>query len=124
MILSMVNVFGMLAALVLLFFGRKLFWFFVGIAGFLYGYGIVTQYFPSLSWVISILIGTACGVVCALVAPYFERFLVAIAGFIAGSYAALWLFARLAPPGAGETWIVYIAGGILGFLLAWLLLVC
>jgi hypothetical protein len=119
---SILNVFGVLAAIILIFFGRKLFWFFVGIAGFLYGSGIVAQYFPSLSWLISVLIGTVVGIVCALMAPYFQRFLVAFAGFIIGAYTAVWLFMRWVPSGIDAIWIVYLAGGVLGFLLAWRLL--
>lgn len=116
------NVFGILAAIILLFLGRKLFWFFVGVVGFVYGSGVVAQHFLSASPLISFLIGTACGVVCALIAPFFERLLAALAGFITGGYAGVWLFVRLTPAGGDGIWIVYLAGGFLGFLLAWLLL--
>jgi hypothetical protein len=122
MALLILNAVGVFAALMLLFFGRKLFWLFVGIAGFLYGSGIVVQYFPAPSWLLSIVVGTVCGTVCAMIAPYFQRVLVAVAGFIAGSYALLWLFGWWAPSDLSGTGIVFLAGGILGFLLVWWLL--
>ncbi|MFH1208465.1 MAG: DUF4203 domain-containing protein [Candidatus Omnitrophota bacterium] len=122
MVLLILNAVSVFAALMLLFFGRKLFWLFVGIAGFLYGSGIVAQYFPSPSGLASIVVGTVCGTVCALIAPYFQRVLVAVAGFIAGSYAALWLFGWWTPSELSGTGIVFLAGGVLGFLLAWWLL--
>ncbi len=120
--LSTMNLFGILAGGILLFFGKRLFWFFVGVAGFLYGSGVVAQYFLSVSPLVSFLIGIVCGVACALIAPFFQKFLVAVAGFITGGYAGVWLFVRLTPLGSDWTWIVYLAGGFLGFLLAWLLL--
>ena len=92
MILSILTLTGVLAALIMLFFGRKIFWFFVGVAGFLFGSAIVAQYFPSLSLLASMVIGTLFGTVFALIAPFFQRGLVAVAGFIAGSYVALWFF--------------------------------
>jgi hypothetical protein len=122
MTLSILALTGVLAALIVLFFGRKLFWFFVGVAGFLFGSAIVAQYFPALSLPASVVIGTLFGAVFAVIAPYFQRVLVAVAGFIAGSYAALWFFGWLMPYYLNGAWIIYFAGGVLGFLLAWLLL--
>jgi MFS family permease len=122
MVLSILTLTGVLAALIVLFFGRKLFWFFVGVAGFLFGSAIVAQYFPSLPLLASIVIGTVCGTACALIAPYFQRVLVAVAGFIAGGYAAVWFFGGWVPLAAGGTWVLYLAGGVLGSFLAWRLL--
>jgi len=120
--LPLMNLSGILAAIILLFLGRKFFWFFVGVVGFVYGSGVVVQYFHSIPPLISLLIGAVCGVVCALIAPFFQRILAALVGFITGGYAGVWLFVRLTPAGGEGIWIVYLAGGFLGFLLAWLLL--
>ena len=108
MVPLVLNAVAVFAALMLLFFGKKLFWLFVGIAGFLYGSGIVA--------------GTVLGSVCALLAPYFQRVLVAVAGFIAGSYTALWLSGWWVSSDPSGTGIIFLAGGVLGFLLAWWLL--
>lgn len=107
---------------VVLFFGRRLFWLFVGIAGFLIGYFLAPAIFPSMSDVLRVLVGVGIGIVFALLAIFFARFMVAVAGFFTLGPAAVLLIRYLgadAPDGSALFWVAFVVGGVIGFVLLW-----
>ena len=104
--------------IVLLVFGRRLFWLFVGIAGFIAGFETAQQYLALQPVWIIWTIGLLCGLIGILVAIFFQRLAVGLSGFAAGSYIALYLASLTG--GAALFW-VYLAGGIIGAVLMYLL---
>ena len=106
-----------LAGIGLLVLGRKLFWLFVGLIGFVSGIQVATRFFPGQpEWMI-LAIGLTAGVLGALLALFLQWLAIGLAGFFAGAYVV----ARLAHvsglvPG-GMNWLLFLIGGILGLIL-------
>jgi len=98
---------------VLLFFGRKVFWLFVAVAGFMVGMDFATRTFNGPDW-LSISIGVAVGVVAALLAVFVQRFAIGLAGFLGGGYLALQILPFLNLDYTWIPWAAFILGGILG----------
>jgi hypothetical protein len=113
---------GIILGVIELFFGRRLFWLFVGIAGFLIGYFLAPAIFHNMSGLLRILIGIGIGIVFAILAIFFTRFMVAVAGFFIFGPAAVVLIRDIganAPNGSTWYWVAFAVGGILGFILLW-----
>jgi hypothetical protein len=108
---------SLVTGIILLFFGRKLFWFFVGAAGFMMGMDVANRYFTgaqSTKLVIALLVG----IIGAVLAMLFYKAAVAIAGFLIGGYLATDLVRYLAiSPPQSLTWIPYVIGGVIGAIL-------
>jgi len=106
----------LILGLVLLVFGRKLFWLFVGIAGFLVGMefaGMILGDQPQ--WVLVVVAGAA-GLLGALLAVFAERIAFSVAGFFAGSYLALIVAESLVGNGHSIVW--FSVGGVIGAMFA------
>lgn len=125
------------AGLALLFFGRRLFWLFVGLAGAVITLWLTSRVLHLETGVASLLAALVAGLVGALLAVLVQKAAVALMGFLGGAWAVLGLFELLQPgllgPGRlldfgrlpGEPWVVQavaaVVGGILGALAAaWL----
>jgi hypothetical protein len=74
--------------LLLLLLGRKIFWLFVGLAGFLCGFQGVQIFFPDQA-ALGFVFGLLVGVVGVFVAVFFQRISFAMGGFFAGGYLSL-----------------------------------
>jgi hypothetical protein len=92
----MLNVINLVLGGALLFAGRKLFWLFVGAAGFLAGMQLATRFWqgPDL---LAIIVGLVAGVIFA--------FLTSLAAMLGMDVSG------------AMTWIMYSIGGVLGFIL-------
>jgi hypothetical protein len=113
----MLNVINLVLGGALLFAGRKLFWLFVGAAGFLAGMQLATRFWqgPDL---LAIIVGLVAGVIFALLAIFVQALVIGIAGFLIGGYILTSLAAMLGMDVSGAmTWIMYSIGGVLGFIL-------
>jgi len=111
------NVINLILGAALLMAGRKLFWLFVGAAGFVTGIQLATQFWqgPDL---LAIVVGLVIGVIFALLAIFLQALVIGIAGFLIGAYVLTVLATMLGIDVTGATiWIVYIIGGILGLIL-------
>jgi hypothetical protein len=105
-----------------LLFGRRLFWLFVAIAGFLIGYFLAPAVFHSMTGLVRVLVGIGIGIVFGLLAIFFTRFMVAVAGFFIFGPAVVVLIRDLganAPDGSTLYWVAYGVGGVIGFILLW-----
>ncbi len=102
----------------LLFFGRRLFWLFVGGVGFIVGFDFASRMFQGMSQGLILLIAILIGLLGAIASIFLQRALVAIAGFFAGGYF-LSAAATVALPNTTETvaWLAFVAGGIVGAIL-------
>ncbi|HEV2455599.1 MAG TPA: DUF4203 domain-containing protein [Verrucomicrobiae bacterium] len=112
-----------LVGTILLLFGRRLFWLFVGCIGFIVGFDIAGGLLQGQPQWIIFLIAVGVGLVGAIAAVFLERLFVGIAGFFAGGYflstAALNL---LHSHSQSVQWIAYVIGGIIGAVLTMTLL--
>jgi hypothetical protein len=111
---------NIILGLILLIFGRKLFWLFVGIGGFLLGMQFGGMVLSDQAQWIRVLISLGAGVFGALLAVLVQRVAFCLAGFYGGAYVAL----RLAQSsGAGGSGIIFfVVGGVLGAVFAILIM--
>jgi hypothetical protein len=118
----------MIGGVALLIMGRRLYWLFVGLIGFVVGALLSQQFFSAQPEWMSVLVALGFGVAGALLAVFLQGIAIAAAGFIAGGFAMIWLL-DLVGLGDGQfSWIPFILGGIVGvvfvgFLFDWALIV-
>lgn len=115
-----------------LFLGRKLFWLFVGISGFLLGLliGGVVGIGNGWDWPAILLMGLVIGAGAAVLSIYLQKPMASLAGFMMGGIlaAVLYMLVRygtniatrlmLGGPGA-ETWILFLVGGVAAAVFVW-----
>jgi hypothetical protein len=110
------NIAELLFGFIVLLFGRKLFWVFVGVMGFLVGFDLARLYLiehtPALIYVVAIVFG----ILGILVALFLQRIAFGIAGFLAGGYAITTLFIRFGWQYVASYELVFLTGGIVGAL--------
>src|ERR671922_1863464 len=99
----------------LLVAGRKLFWLFVGAAGFVTGLQLGSRFVQGPEGV-EIIIGLVIGIIFAVLAIFLQRIAIAIAGFLAGGYILTALGGMLGMDSGTLFWILYVIGGILGLI--------
>jgi hypothetical protein len=109
--------FSMILGILLLFFGRRLFWLFVGVAGFITGLTLAPQLISGQSELAILLIAIVAGIVGAFLAIMLEGLAILIAGFLAGVYLMSTLIASIGFSVSAEPSVIYIIGGIIGLLL-------
>lgn len=117
----MLNVINLLLGGSLLVAGRKLFWLFVAVLGFIVGLQITQRFFHGPE-ILSLIVGIIFGIIFALLAIFLETIAIGIAGFIGGGYILSTLGNMLGINGGAIYWIIYIIGGILGVVLIMMLL--
>jgi hypothetical protein len=113
----MLAIVEILVGLLLLLFGRRLYWLFVAGIGFLTGLALAPRLLPEQpEWVILVAaLGLALiGTVLAIVA---QKLVIALVGFLAGGGTGLLLLHTLGIDGEVLPWVVYVAGGVLGMVL-------
>jgi hypothetical protein len=106
---------------ILLFFGRTLYWVFVGIVGFLLGMMLADQYLAGQSEIVQFVAALAAGIIGAILAIFVQRIAFAVGGFFAGGYIALSIAAHFGAAGDNNT-IWFIIGGLIGAVLAAMLM--
>lgn len=112
------TIYYLLAGLILLILGRKLFWLFSGLVGFLLGLNLTQQFFPALSQTALVLIALGMGMLGALLAVMLQKIAIGIMGFLAGGYLVYLLLPGLSIQLGNLIWLFVILGGILGAFLA------
>ena len=100
--------------MLLLFLGRRLFWLFVACVGFASGYHFAQQVWAVHSPVLLLILSIAVGGLGAIIAIFFQKAAIVIAGFAAGGYIGLSLFYQIAGLSVQMAWLPYIIGGIVG----------
>jgi hypothetical protein len=111
-----------LVGLLLLLLGRKLFWLFVAVAGFVIGAKATPYILPHQSELFTLLVAILLGLTGAFLAIFLQKVAIAIGGFAVGGYLAGVLCAPLIDSGrAGMEspgfWLCFVIGGILGAVL-------
>lgn len=102
----------------LLFLGRKLFWLFVAIVGFMIGSTYIPQLLPDQPQSVILTISLIAGLLGALMAAIMQKFAVGIAGFIAGGYIVYYMLQFMALQTGEYQWLAILAGALIGAVLA------
>ena len=110
-----------LAGLLLLIAGRKLFWLALGLAGFAAGLFAGSRLPLNLDPNLQLAVAVLCGIAGAVAARMVRRLAIPVAGFLAGGLGAAYLSEAFAPELAAAPWLSFAVGGVLGLLLATLL---
>jgi Domain of unknown function (DUF4203) len=106
---------AIVVGLALLFFGRQLFWLFVGGVGFAAGLALATKVLEGQPDWLVLAIALLAGLIGALLSIFVQRLAIGLAGFFAGGYALLTLATKLGYQ--DWAWLAFLGGGALGALL-------
>jgi len=109
-----IQIVTILVGLVLLIWGRKLFWLAVGVIGFVTGLALAFQWTQAEPGWVVVLIALLAGVIGAVLASLAQKIAVGVAGFLTGGYAAAWLAQLAGIRPDPWVWILLIIGGIIG----------
>ncbi|HYD48370.1 MAG TPA: DUF4203 domain-containing protein, partial [Terriglobales bacterium] len=115
----------LVVGLVMLLFGRSLFWLFAAALGFVvatgWAVGVMTGgqvLLDRVEWQ-AVAVGVLAGLAGAVAAVFLERLAIAVAGFVAGAEIASWLFFTVAFESTPFYWIWVLLGAIVGAILLW-----
>ncbi len=111
---SSTTIVGILIGVVVLFFGRKLFWLCVAAAGFALGAEIVPHLIQEPSSILGLVVALVFGVLGALLALFLQKIAIAVLGFLAGGYLAGAVGAAFFIHSAQYYTIIFLVGGIIG----------
>ena len=111
------TVITVLIGVLMLVFGRKLFWLFVGCLGFAVGFNYAPYIWQVHSNLFLLILATISGVIGAVLALFFQKLAIGLAGFAGGGYIALNLLNLFGIRIEQAVWLPYLIGGIIGALL-------
>jgi len=113
----MSSVAAILVGLVLLLYGRRLYWAFVAGVGFLTGLALGPHLLPGRpEWMI-LVVALVLALVGAVFAVVAKKVIIAVIGFFAGGGIGLLLLRQHGIAGEVPAWIVYVLAGIVGLVL-------
>ena len=108
---------GVLIGLVILFFGRKLFWLCVAAVGFALGVEIAPHIIQEPSSILGLVIALVLGLLGALLALFLQKVAIAVLGFLAGGYLAGAIAAAFFIHSGQYYTLIFLVGGIIGAIL-------
>ncbi len=125
--LDFISLFPIILGALLLFFGRKIFWLFIGAAIFMAIMAFVPRYVPHHNSLI-FFIAVGVGLVAAVVGVFMQKIALRLAGFLAGGFLFFTVWERYALASSLPWWAPFVFGGLLGalllsFLFDWALIV-
>lgn len=103
----------LVSGVMLVGWGRSLFWLFVATLGFLLGFQVSVDVF-GLSHLFALAVAAGMGLAGALLALLLKDFAIGIAGFLAGGWVAWVLAVGLAPE---LSLIIGLVGGVIGWIM-------
>jgi MFS family permease len=112
---------GAVVGVVILLFGRKLFWLCVAAVGFAAGVELAPHLVQQPSPLLALTFALVLGFAGALLALFLQKIAIAIAGFVSGGKLALAVAAAFVGNAAQFYWLTFIIGGIIGAILLLLL---
>ena len=112
-----VPIVGALIGVVILLFGRKLFWLFVAAVGFAAGVEIAPHLIHEPSPLLALTLALVLGFIGALLAIFLQKIAIAVVGFLAGGKLAAAIAASFFVHSATYAGITFIIGGIIGAVL-------
>src|SRR5437867_7952715 len=112
-----VPIVGALIGIVILFFGRKLFWLCVAAVGFLAGIELAPHLVNEPSPLLQLAVAIVLGLIGALLAFLLQKIAIAVVGFLAGGKLAGAIAAAFFVHYAQHSTIIFVIGGIVGAIL-------
>src|SRR6059036_4064884 len=112
-----VAIVGALIGVVILLFGRKLFWLCVAAVGFAAGVEIAPHLVNEPSPLLQLTVALVLGLIGALLAFLLQKIAVAVVGFLAGGKLASAIAAAFFVHYAQYSTIIFVIGGIIGAIL-------
>lgn len=112
----MLSSINLLLGAILLLAGRKLFWLFIAIVGFVTGIQLAARFITGPEW-ITIVIGIVVGIIFAILSVLIEALAIGIAGFLAGGFILTTVTNILGLNDGLLYWLFFAVGGIIGILL-------
>lgn len=114
---DMTALIGILVGLVLLLWGRRLYWLYVAGIGFLTGLALAPDLLPGQPEWLILLAALVAAIVGAFVAIVAQRLTIGLIGFVAGGGVGLLLLRALGLGGDAPGWIAYLIAGVIGLVL-------
>jgi len=111
------SVFSLAAGIILLLFGRRLFWLFVGCIGFVLGFYSAGAHLVHQPEWMALVIGLAVGVIGAFIAVFLQHAAIGLSGFGAGGMIAVRLTEIAGIQTGPFFWGAFFVGGIIGLIL-------
>ena len=108
---------GALVGVVILLFGRRIFWLCVAAVGFAAGVELAPRLVEQPTPLLALTFALVLGFVGALLALFLQKIAVAIVGFLAGGKLSLAIAAAFIGNSAQLYWLIFLVGGIIGALL-------
>jgi uncharacterized protein DUF4203 len=112
-----VPIVGALIGVLILFFGRKLFWLCVAAVGFAAGVEMAPHLISEPSPLVALTIALVLGFIGALLALFLQKIAIAIAGFFTGGKLAVAIAAAFFAQHAQYFGLTFLIGGIIGAVL-------
>ena len=112
-----IPIFSILIGVVILFFGRKLFWLCVAAIGFAAGVELAPHLVQDPSALLSLTIALLLGIIGALLALFLQKIAIAVLGFLAGGKLAGAIAAAFFVHYAQHSTIIFVIGGVIGAIL-------
>jgi hypothetical protein len=111
------DIFGIISGILLLVAGRKLYWLFVALVGFVAGFTLANMFINTDAEWVKWLVGIGLGILGGILAIGLQKIAVGIAGFIAGGYGLVYFLDTLGVVMQDTRWLFFVAGGIVGAVL-------
>ena len=108
---------GALIGIVILFFGRKLFWLCVAAVGFVAGIELAPHLVTEPSPLLQLTVAIVLGIIGALLALFLQKIAIAVFGFLAGGKLAGAIAAAFFVHYAQYSPVIFVVGGLIGALL-------
>src|SRR5713101_1350680 len=112
-----VAIVGALIGVIILLFGRKLFWLCVAAVGFAAGVEIAPHLVNEPSALLALTVALVLGLIGALLALFLQKVAIAVLGFLAGGKLATAIAAAFFVHYAQYSTIIFVIGGIIGAIL-------
>jgi hypothetical protein len=112
-----VAIVGALIGIVILLFGRKLFWLCVAAVGFAAGVEIAPHLVNEPSPLLALTVALVLGLIGALLALFLQKIAIAVLGFLAGGKLAGAIAAAFFVQYAQYSTFIFLVGGIIGAIL-------
>ena len=112
---------GAIVGVIILLFGRKLFWLCVAAVGFAAGVELAPHLVQQPSPLLALTLALVLGFIGALLAFFVQKLAVGIAGFVSGGKLALAIATAFIGNATAYYWLTFLIGGIIGAILLLLL---
>ena len=112
---------GAIVGVIILLFGRKLFWLCVAAVGFAAGVELAPHLVQQPSPILALTFALVLGFAGALLALFLQKIAIGIVGFISGGKLALAVATAFIGNAEQYYWITFLIGGIVGTILLLLL---